>query len=123
MYRMHTTVSGEVVEVHQPIHEREQKTLSNLHNMKAWAEMNMLKTEMEDLFCEPFLETTWILSNDFPLRKEWESFRQNSAHSFGNMLKINSINASMESLPSYLHLYLARDYDDNDEFSVTKYPG
>lgn len=71
--------------------------------------------EMEDLFCEPFPNASWILPNDFPFKDQFDSFKQNYAYSYGNMLKKKAITASMESLPSYLHLYLSHDYDHHDK--------
>lgn len=71
--------------------------------------------EMEDLFCEPFPHASWILPNDFPFKDQFDSFKQNYAYSYGNMLKKKAITASMESLPSYLHLYLSHDYDHHDK--------
>ena len=71
--------------------------------------------DMADLFCEPFPEKSWLLPVDFPLKKRFKIFNQKSPHSYGNMLKKNILNTSRESLPSYLYLHLAHDYDDHDK--------
>uniref|UniRef100_A0A2N9J4Y1 Fucosyltransferase n=1 Tax=Fagus sylvatica TaxID=28930 RepID=A0A2N9J4Y1_FAGSY len=71
--------------------------------------------DMADLFCEPFPEKSWFLPVDFPLKKRFKIFNQKSPHSYGNMLKKNILNTSRESLPSYLYLHLAHDYDDHDK--------
>nr|XP_027126438.1 galactoside 2-alpha-L-fucosyltransferase-like [Coffea arabica] len=42
MYWKRSTVTGEVVEVHQPSHEQYQHTRRRMHNIKAWAEIYLL---------------------------------------------------------------------------------
>ncbi|CDP19257.1 unnamed protein product [Coffea canephora] len=42
MYWKHSTVTGEVIEVHQPSHEKHQYNEKKMHNIKAWAEMYLL---------------------------------------------------------------------------------
>ncbi|KAK2634419.1 hypothetical protein Ddye_029211 [Dipteronia dyeriana] len=71
--------------------------------------------EMVDLFCEPFPTTSWILPEDFPFKNNVSGFNQNIGHSYGNMLKNNTINYSTQSLPSYLYLYLSHDCDHDDQ--------
>ncbi|XVE91530.1 hypothetical protein REPUB_Repub01dG0017600 [Reevesia pubescens] len=71
--------------------------------------------DMADLFCEPFPEKSWFLPLDFPITNKFNSFDQKSPESYGNMLKNNIIKPSTESLPSYLYLHLAHDYDDHDK--------
>lgn len=68
-----------------------------------------------DLFCEPFPGTSWLLPLDFPIINNFSQLDQHSAHCYGNMLKNNVINASSESIPSYLYLHLAHDYGDHDK--------
>ncbi|KAJ4720488.1 Galactoside 2-alpha-L-fucosyltransferase [Melia azedarach] len=53
MYRKHPTVTGEVIGIYQPSHEEHQKTEDNLHNMKAWAEMNLLS------MCDVLITSAW----------------------------------------------------------------
>ncbi|KAJ9187454.1 hypothetical protein P3X46_002909 [Hevea brasiliensis] len=71
--------------------------------------------DMADLFCEPFPEKSWLLPMDFPIIDQFETFDQKSSHSYGNMLKNNVINASTESVPSFIYLHLVHDYDDHDK--------
>lgn len=71
--------------------------------------------DMADLFCEPFPEKSWLLPIDFPLKDQLNTFDQETPHSYGNMLKNNILDTSTESLPSYLYLHLAHDYDDHDK--------
>lgn len=70
-------------------------------------------TDLVDLFCEPFPETSWVLPSDFPV-KELTKLHLGSAQSYGNMLKNKVIGvdlkASAESLPSYVYLHLEHDY-------------
>ncbi|KAJ4720446.1 Galactoside 2-alpha-L-fucosyltransferase [Melia azedarach] len=42
MYLKHPTLNGEVIAVYQPSHEVKQKSKNNMHNKKAWAEINLL---------------------------------------------------------------------------------
>ncbi|KAJ0047074.1 hypothetical protein Pint_05655 [Pistacia integerrima] len=53
MYKTHPTVSGEVIEVYQPSQEEHQMTYSNLHNIKTWAEMNLLS------MCDVLVTSSW----------------------------------------------------------------
>ncbi|KAJ4961853.1 hypothetical protein NE237_021763 [Protea cynaroides] len=71
-------------------------------------------TDMTDLFCEPFPETSWLLPMDFPLH-QFDSFDQKSPYCYGNMLKNNAINNSTGSLPPFLYLHLVHDYGDYDK--------
>ncbi|KAF2299171.1 hypothetical protein GH714_030894 [Hevea brasiliensis] len=71
--------------------------------------------DMADLFCEPFPEKSWFLPMDFPFIGQFESFDQKSSHCYGKMLKNSVLNASAESVPSYLYLHLVHDYDDHDK--------
>lgn len=71
--------------------------------------------DMADLFCEPFPEKSWLLPNDFPLVDQFSHFDSKFPNCLGNMLKMNTLNTSTESLPSYLYLHLVHDYDDHDK--------
>ncbi|KAG2261584.1 hypothetical protein Bca52824_068663 [Brassica carinata] len=71
--------------------------------------------QFSDLFCEPFLDTTWLLPKDFTLTKQLSGFSQNSPHCHGEMLKRRLINGSTVSSLSYLYLHLAHDYNDHDK--------
>lgn len=71
--------------------------------------------DMDDLFCEPFPERSWLLSMDFPLLSQFNTFHQKSPHCYGKMLKSNIINSSTKTVPSFLYLHLVHDYDDHDK--------
>ncbi|KAK1570828.1 hypothetical protein Q3G72_007696 [Acer saccharum] len=71
--------------------------------------------EMVDLFCEPFPTSSWILPEDFPFKNKMSGFNQKVGHSYGNLLKSNTINYSTPMLPSYLYLYLSHDCDHDDQ--------
>ncbi|XP_050234137.1 galactoside 2-alpha-L-fucosyltransferase-like [Mercurialis annua] len=60
-------------------------------------------TDMADLFCEPFPDTSWLLPNHFPVRNHGHI---RYSRSFG------SINTSTDSPPS--HLYLNLDHSNYD---------
>lgn len=70
--------------------------------------------DIDDLFCEPFPEMSWLLPLDFPV-KRLNNFDQKSPQCYGNMLKKNAINNTMDSLPPFMYLHLAHDYDDQDK--------
>jgi xyloglucan fucosyltransferase len=71
-----------------------------------------------DLFCEPFPDTSWILPHDFPI-KNLHKMNVDSKMTYGNMLDKHIISndpiAKVESLPSYVYIYLAGDYSDLDK--------
>ncbi|ANM63258.1 fucosyltransferase 2 [Arabidopsis thaliana] len=71
--------------------------------------------QFADLFCEPFLDTTWLLPKDFTLASQFSGFGQNSAHCHGDMLKRKLINESSVSSLSHLYLHLAHDYNEHDK--------
>ncbi|KAF5727288.1 putative Galactoside 2-alpha-L-fucosyltransferase [Tripterygium wilfordii] len=71
--------------------------------------------DMADLFCEPFPGNSWLLPLDFPLSDQFNSFDMKSPQCYGNMLKNHLINTSTDSVPSYLYLHLAHDYEHHDK--------
>ncbi|XP_013707271.1 fucosyltransferase 2 isoform X2 [Brassica napus] len=71
--------------------------------------------QFSDLFCEPFLDTTWLLPKDFALTNQFSGFAQHSPRCHGEMLKRKLINGSSVSSLSYLYLHLAHDYNDQDK--------
>ncbi|CAN8272672.1 unnamed protein product [Cochlearia groenlandica] len=71
--------------------------------------------QFSDLFCEPFLDTTWLLPKEFTLSNQFSGFGQNSPHCHGDMLKRKAINGSSISSLSHIYLHLAHDYNDNDK--------
>lgn len=68
--------------------------------------------DMENLFCEPFPQSSWILPDDFPLKNDFNSFKKSYNLTYGNLLKTNVIN---HISPSSLFLYLCHDYDHQDK--------
>ncbi|CAG7872863.1 unnamed protein product [Brassica rapa] len=71
--------------------------------------------QFSDLFCEPFLDTTWLLPKDFTLANQFTGFAQHSPRCHGEMLKRKLINGSSVLSLSYLYLHLAHDYNDQDK--------
>lgn len=67
-------------------------------------------TDLDDLFCEPFPEVSWLLPLDFPIIDEFKSLNQKSPECFGNIISANSSTSS-----AYVYLHLVHDYDDNDK--------
>ncbi|KAJ8774067.1 hypothetical protein K2173_009498 [Erythroxylum novogranatense] len=72
------------------------------------------EADMIDLFCEPFPNTSWLLPADFPLKNQFKLLDQMFPHSYGNMMKTNTIKTMMELSPLSMYLYLAHDADDHD---------
>ncbi|KAL5722908.1 hypothetical protein ACHQM5_006368 [Ranunculus cassubicifolius] len=66
--------------------------------------------DLDDIFCEPFADTSWLLPLDFPLYPL--RFHRKSPESYGSMLRRNAINNTVIPLSVYLHL--THDYDGND---------
>ncbi|EES05854.1 galactoside 2-alpha-L-fucosyltransferase [Sorghum bicolor] len=70
--------------------------------------------EMDELFCEPFPGTTWLLPRrDFPLAS-YTNFSIDTAESYGNMLKNKVLSADVP-LPAFVYLHLDHDYGDEDK--------
>ncbi|KAJ0754976.1 putative Type 1 galactoside alpha-(1,2)-fucosyltransferase [Helianthus annuus] len=69
--------------------------------------------DLDDLFCEPFPEASWLLPLDFPIIDQFKSLNQKSPECFGNMLKTS--NGSSPSPSRYVYLHLVHDYDDHDK--------
>ncbi|XP_062220955.1 galactoside 2-alpha-L-fucosyltransferase-like [Phragmites australis] len=74
--------------------------------------------EMDELFCEPFPGTTWLLPLDFPLAS-YTNFSIDAAESYGNMLKNKVLSTDVPStttqLPAFAYLHLDHDYGDEDK--------
>ncbi|KAL2572893.1 hypothetical protein AAZV13_17G093100 [Glycine max] len=70
-------------------------------------------TDMVDLFCEPFPDSSWFLPSDFPLNVQFNNFSQNSDQCYGKMLKNKAVTDS--TVASFVYLHIARDYDDHDK--------
>jgi xyloglucan fucosyltransferase len=64
--------------------------------------------EMQDLFCEPFPHSTWVLPPDFPVKDFWR-FYKDSPESYTNMVENKKIHddvdTSPESLPPLVYLH------------------
>ncbi|XP_010523471.1 PREDICTED: galactoside 2-alpha-L-fucosyltransferase-like [Tarenaya hassleriana] len=71
--------------------------------------------DLDDLFCEPFPGTSWLLPLDFPMRGEFHMLNQQSSNSYGNMPKNQTSNSSTEGVPSQMYLHLVHDYGDRDK--------
>ncbi|XP_065866581.1 galactoside 2-alpha-L-fucosyltransferase-like [Euphorbia lathyris] len=69
-------------------------------------------TDMSDLFCEPFPDTSWLLPRDFPLKNH---LKARYAQSFGTIVKHGIINTSTSSSPSYLYANLDHSKYDLDK--------
>ncbi|KAJ3695889.1 hypothetical protein LUZ60_001266 [Juncus effusus] len=67
--------------------------------------------DMDDLFCEPFPETSWLLPVDFPLVNSFGNFTIESPQSYGNIFggKNDVKNAN------FVYLHLDHNYGDNDK--------
>ncbi|XP_073010866.1 galactoside 2-alpha-L-fucosyltransferase-like [Typha latifolia] len=65
--------------------------------------------ESENLFCEPFPRSSWVLPSDFPVRETY-LFHKDAPQSYVNMLKnkviSNDLNVSAASLPAYIYLHV-----------------
>ncbi|XP_078157371.1 putative fucosyltransferase 8 [Carex rostrata] len=76
-----------------------------------------MTNELDDLFCEPFPDTSWILPSDFPV-KNLNQLNVNSDVTYGNMLNkhiiSNDSNTTFESLHSYVYAHIVEDYHDLD---------
>ncbi|TVU12126.1 hypothetical protein EJB05_45753, partial [Eragrostis curvula] len=75
--------------------------------------------EMGDLFCEPFLNTTWLLPPGFPLTS-FNNFSVDTAESYGNMLKNKVVrtddgDAPATQLPVYAYIHLNFDATKDDK--------
>ncbi|WVZ73515.1 hypothetical protein U9M48_021814 [Paspalum notatum var. saurae] len=79
--------------------------------------------EMDELFCEPFPGTTWLLPRDFPLASHFNNFTIDTAESYGNMLK-NKVfrtddapagTTTTQPPPAFAYLHLDHDYGDEDK--------
>ncbi|KAK6922000.1 Xyloglucan fucosyltransferase [Dillenia turbinata] len=70
--------------------------------------------DLDILFCEPFPQTSWLLPSDFPLKGNFDSFDQKFSHCHGSMLREKRL-SSTRTLPSFLYLHLAHDYNEHDK--------
>jgi xyloglucan fucosyltransferase len=77
--------------------------------------------EMDELFCEPFPGTTWLLPrDDFPIAS-FTNFSTDTAESYGNMLKNKVLrndgdpSTTAQQLPAFAYIHLDHDYGDDDK--------
>ncbi|CAI9281460.1 unnamed protein product [Lactuca saligna] len=70
--------------------------------------------DMDDLFCEPFPEVSWLLPLDFPIYDQFKTLNQKSPECFGSIVSNNSSSSSSSS-SGYVYLHLVHDYDANDK--------
>ncbi|KAF2558003.1 hypothetical protein F2Q68_00013353 [Brassica cretica] len=76
------------------------------------------RNDINDLFCEPFPDASWLLPLGFPLTNQIDRFNWRSPRSFGNMLKHHRLisNSSIKSFQtSYLYLHLVHNYGEYDQ--------
>ncbi|PAN24759.1 hypothetical protein PAHAL_4G249300 [Panicum hallii] len=80
--------------------------------------------EMDDLFCEPFPNTTWLLPPGFPLA-DYTNFSVDTAASYGNMVRNKVIIRSDDGVAAadvptpafaYVHLNYDATIEDNSFF-------
>uniref|UniRef100_J3LHD9 Fucosyltransferase n=1 Tax=Oryza brachyantha TaxID=4533 RepID=J3LHD9_ORYBR len=74
--------------------------------------------EIDDLFCEPFPGTSWLMPSDFPLN--YGEFTQSTPESYGNMLRNKVVGGNTDrslagSRPPYVFLYLDGNYEFHDK--------
>ncbi|CAN1814579.1 Galactoside 2-alpha-L-fucosyltransferase [Linum perenne] len=69
-------------------------------------------SDMGDLFCEPFANSTWYLPETFPYRFKFYTDGFRDAYSYGNMLKRNE---SLDSSRPMVQIFLHDKYDDFDK--------
>ncbi|CAL1399970.1 unnamed protein product [Linum trigynum] len=80
--------------------------------------------DMEDLFCEPFPNSTWYLPETFPFRFQLQTYRFRKAYSFGTLLqkkeedqqkKGGKFSLLDSSAPALLQIFLQDKYNDYDK--------
>jgi xyloglucan fucosyltransferase len=76
--------------------------------------------DMDELFCEPFPGTTWLLPRDFPL-PSYTNFSSDTPESYGNMLRNKVLSADAPTptpatkLPAFAYLHLDHEYTHEDK--------
>jgi xyloglucan fucosyltransferase len=72
-----------------------------------------LSIKMDELFCDPFAGTTWLLSCYLPLTSYTNS-SIDTAESYDNMLenKVFRAGVLMTQLSAFVYLHLDHDYED-----------
>ncbi|CAN0862778.1 Galactoside 2-alpha-L-fucosyltransferase [Linum grandiflorum] len=74
-------------------------------------------SDMGDLFCEPFLNSTWYLPETFPFRFKFYTSGFKNAYSYGSILKRNNREPPLDSspAPSMVQIFLHDKYDEYDK--------
>ncbi|KAI4976266.1 hypothetical protein ZWY2020_049873 [Hordeum vulgare] len=72
--------------------------------------------EMDELFCEPFPGTTWVLPPDFPLTS-YTNFSIATAESHANMVRNKVISTAdvAQELPAFAYIHLDHDATGQDK--------
>ncbi|KAF1869682.1 hypothetical protein Lal_00017257 [Lupinus albus] len=73
MYLTKPSVSGELIGVYQPSHEKQQKFYNNMHNIKAWSEMYLLS--LSDVLVTTSLSTFGYVAQGLGGLKPWLLYR------------------------------------------------
>jgi xyloglucan fucosyltransferase len=73
--------------------------------------------EMDDLFCEPFPGTTWLLPPGFPLTS-YTNFSLDTAERYGTMLKNGVVRTDVPAaqLPVFAYIHLNHDATQDDKY-------
>ncbi|CAN6164639.1 unnamed protein product [Urochloa humidicola] len=69
---------------------------------------------MDGLFCEPFPGATWLLPPGFPLAG-YASFTNDTAETYGNMVKNEVIGTATGVAPAFAYVYLHSDASGHDK--------
>uniref|UniRef100_A0A7N0UJ88 Fucosyltransferase n=1 Tax=Kalanchoe fedtschenkoi TaxID=63787 RepID=A0A7N0UJ88_KALFE len=72
------------------------------------------KSDLADLFCEPFPGTSWLLPDKFPVRTKFDKLGHASPECFGHMLKHKAFD-NATSDPAFVYVDLVHDYNDHDK--------
>ncbi|KAF8660839.1 hypothetical protein HU200_057429 [Digitaria exilis] len=70
---------------------------------------------MDALFCEPFLGATWMLPPGFFPLQGYASFTNDTAETYGNMLRNKVIGAATQQMPAFAYVYLHSEASAHDK--------
>ncbi|CAN1121376.1 Galactoside 2-alpha-L-fucosyltransferase [Linum perenne] len=75
-----------------------------------------LGKDMTDLFCEPFMGSSWVLPREFPLKKKFSTGKFRFDHSVGRALKNGTLKVTEGSpeAPPFLFLNIYKGNDPGD---------
>ncbi|CAN8257919.1 unnamed protein product [Cochlearia groenlandica] len=71
------------------------------------------RKDLNDLFCEPFQGTSWLLPLDFPLLKYTYRYNKEYSLCYGTMVNNHTINSTL--IPPHLYLHILHDSRDEDK--------